>query len=791
MSTATAPILSPVNHNHHYNRRSTPSSRHASAINDIINNNFQQRQSSSSSPTTTRRTTMITGHSISSYVPSWPAQSEQHVVRVMNSSSSPSVRRSLTRNKSPRRRRSSMLGAICATVASFCCCRCCCRPSGCHHHPRKWLVGLLFLSFPLLLLGPILTVVMEKQQFQNLYLNKNNKGNTNNKNNTMIPPSSPLILSTSSSASTSFHFLRKSSSSGGGAVEPRSSSNHNSNNINLGLQQRPPQEVYDVAIVGAGPAGLTAALFAGRAGLSTILLGSKMGLLAETPQLDNFPGYYYDDSFREQRQGGSGGGFGGGGGGDDAVDVNRWGSGTHWLVATRLQIRALPNVHFAPSGLLVQQLHPIVQSQQHSFNAAQPMKHASPNTFHWPWSSSLLPSSSSLFASSWLSPFFFRTPTPPTTTRLFQLELAAHRGSYTARSVIVATGATPRRLHLPNEDNVLWGRSIHSCAICDGSNYVNQTVVVVGGGHAAIDAALYLSRWASRVVLVHRRNEFQLPPQSQSLQLIHETANIEVHTPYTVQEWIVQEQAIESDEEEDDDNLEQPAKRNQIPVLVGVRLQKAMYDDPDKKKDESIVNCQGAFLMIGATPNTQWLNQTLDLDTATALIRLHNHPNDNGGGDDEERTTTQTSLPGVFAAGEVTDSVYKQAITAASAGAQAALDAERWLRRQPSLSTAEPLLPSLASTTTTTSSQSAPSKLTPQDPLALHPLVGEQQEKRIRTGRSSHWKRIGGAGDASGGATTRSVVEPFDPNDNCDLTNEDCILSIVHKYPLVVFSKPG
>eukprot|EP00980_Cylindrotheca_fusiformis_P000794 scaffold192_cov114-Cylindrotheca_fusiformis.AAC.6 len=393
----------------------------------------------------------------------------------------------------------------------------------------------------------------------------------------------------------------------------------------------PPSTIYDIAILGAGPAGLTAGIFGARAGLDVVILGSQAGLLAETPRLENFPGYHGNQKLV--------------------------GTGEEWLKSTRNQAREL-GANFALPGLLASSLE--VQSG----------------------------------------------PDDP------RFAIHTQLGIFQARSVIVATGATSRKLNLEYEPE-LWGRHLHNCAICDGPMYKDKTVVVVGGGDAAIDAAIYLSRQTKRVILVHRQNTFDKVKAQSSLTLVRETSNIDIYTPHVVIEWNTE--TINGDL-----------------MLTGVTIQN------QSDQERILIACDGAFLMIGATPNTEWLYKTLLVDDH-GLIQL--------GGDDETSTTSgmvsATSLLGVFAAGEVVDAQYKQAITAAAEGAQAALDAERWLRSQ-----------------------------------------HENTAQRVSAGK------IAARRDEKEPEPEPQPESKDDTGDDCDLTKQDCINHIVHKYPVVVFSKP-
>jgi thioredoxin reductase (NADPH) len=401
----------------------------------------------------------------------------------------------------------------------------------------------------------------------------------------------------------------------------------------------PSDITYDIVILGAGPAGLSAAIFGARAGLTVLVLGSRSGLLAETPRLENFPGYY-----------------------DKSEIVT--GTGEHWLETTRSQARSL-GAHFALPGLMGSSLERSQMDDGFALNTQL-------DTFH-------------------------------------------------AKSVVVATGATSRKLNLAHEDD-LWGKSLHNCAICDGQMYRGKNVLIVGGGDAAVDAAIYLSRQASHVYLVHRRTSFNKVKAQSSLQLIHRTSNIEILTPFIVTEWVVASEDV-------------------------MQLSGVMIQNIENRKTQ-FLSCDGAFLMIGATPNTAWLSDTLLLDDH-GLIRLDTH-------EENESTngmTTLTSLPGVFAAGEVTDSQYRQAITAAAAGAQATLDAERWLR----LDNSKETKPSNTINGKNEEWNEAPRKQPHQ--ITRQERVLEKNESQQEDGA-------------------------------CDLTHEECIQHIVEKYPVVVFSKP-
>jgi thioredoxin reductase (NADPH) len=205
---------------------------------------------------------------------------------------------------------------------------------------------------------------------------------------------------------------------------------------------------------------------------------------------------------------------------------------------------------------------------------------------------------------------------------------------YQARAVIVATGATARQLGLASEQ-ALHGRGVTYCATCDGAFYREREVVVVGGGDSAMEEALFLTKFASKVTIVHRRNEFRA---SQIMEdRAHANEKIEFMTPYVVDEVL----GVETGK------------------LTGVRLRNVETDDVvDYPAD-------GLFVAIGHDPTTKLFLDQLDHDAAGYLVT--------------NPRTTETNVPGVFAAGDVQDHTYRQAVTAAGTGCMAALDAERFL----------------------------------------------------------------------------------------------------------------
>ncbi|WP_434525312.1 thioredoxin-disulfide reductase [Photorhabdus asymbiotica] len=210
---------------------------------------------------------------------------------------------------------------------------------------------------------------------------------------------------------------------------------------------------------------------------------------------------------------------------------------------------------------------------------------------------------------------------------------------YTCDALIIATGASARYLGLPSED-AFKGRGISACATCDGFFYRNQKVAVVGGGNTAVEEALYLANIASEVHLIHRRDTFR----SEKILISRlmdkvKNGNIILHTDRTLDEVLGDEMGV-----------------------TGVRLRDTKSDTTEE------LAVAGAFIAIGHTPNTAIFAGQLELDNGYIKVQSGLQGN-----------ATQTSIPGVFAAGDVMDHTYRQAITSAGTGCMAALDAERFL----------------------------------------------------------------------------------------------------------------
>ena len=212
-----------------------------------------------------------------------------------------------------------------------------------------------------------------------------------------------------------------------------------------------------------------------------------------------------------------------------------------------------------------------------------------------------------------------------------------------AKAVIVATGATARQLGLESEVS-LQGRGVSYCAVCDAAFFKGQDVVVVGGGDSAMEEATFLAKFASHVTLVHRREEFRASPIM--IDYAHAKENLEFVTNAVVTEVLGEDGR-----------------------MTGVRLRDTVTGD------EREISAGGLFVAIGHDPTTGLFKDVLDMDSEGYLLTR-------GG-------STETNIEGVFAAGDVVDHVYRQAVTAAGMGCMAALDAERWLSHAQGAATAE------------------------------------------------------------------------------------------------------
>ena len=211
-----------------------------------------------------------------------------------------------------------------------------------------------------------------------------------------------------------------------------------------------------------------------------------------------------------------------------------------------------------------------------------------------------------------------------------------YEDEYHAKAVIIATGANPRRLGVPGEDE-FYGRGVSTCATCDGFFYRGKEVVVVGGGDAAVEEGLFLTKFADKVTVIHRRSELRANKEAQKRAF----ANPKMHWVWNT----VVEEVLGDDGQ-----------------VSGVKTRNVETDE------ESTLNADGVFIYIGHVPNTDYLQ---------GVVKLNDH------GYVDVRDEIYTDVEGIFAAGDVADEVYRQLSTSVGAGTRAAMAAERWLAEQP------------------------------------------------------------------------------------------------------------
>lgn len=302
---------------------------------------------------------------------------------------------------------------------------------------------------------------------------------------------------------------------------------------------------HKVIILGSGPAGLTAALYAGRALLEPLVLEGPEpgGQLTITTEVENYPGF--------------------------------------------------------PEGIQGPELIEKLREQARKFGAR----------------------------------FVRESPTAVELTR-YPFRIVTEGKEYLALSLIIATGARAKKLGVKGEKEFT-GKGVSSCATCDGFFFRNQRVIVVGGGDSAMEEALFLTRFASEVTIVHRRDRLRASPIMQERARAHP----KIHFLWDT---VVEE--ILGDEDKG---------------VTGVLLKNLKTGEMTHKEVE------GVFVAIGHEPNTSLFRGQLDMDEQ-GYLRV-------------KEPTSATNIPGIFAAGDVHDPHYRQAITAAGAGCRAALDAERWL----------------------------------------------------------------------------------------------------------------
>lgn len=339
------------------------------------------------------------------------------------------------------------------------------------------------------------------------------------------------------------------------------------NNLDELVPQQEPQtitqqpSVYDVIIIGGGPAGLTAALYASRGGLSTLVLEGVMesitslpgGQLMLTPEIENYPGFP-------------------GGTGEDLITIMR-----DQALSFGAEIRSEKVVTM-------------------DFDAAVKLVTASE-------------------APGYVDPV-----------------------SYHGRSVILASGAVARRLGIPGEDD-FFGSGVSSCATCDGAFFENERVAVVGGGDTAVEDALYLAKIAEHVTLIHRRDKLRAQGKDVAKLLACENVSII---------WDTIAESVSSENGK----------------VKGLDLRNA------KTGDLTHLDLDGIFVAIGHDPSTELLvnekgSYVIDLSDAGYVVANTN--------------TTETSIPGLFVAGDVADEKYRQAVTAAASGCRAAMDVAHFL----------------------------------------------------------------------------------------------------------------
>jgi len=318
------------------------------------------------------------------------------------------------------------------------------------------------------------------------------------------------------------------------------------------VSESPADVIHDVLILGSGPAGLTAAVYAARANLKPLLVegviegGPTGGQLTLTTDVENFPGFATGIMGPELIQ-------------QMRAQAERFGTTFVTEDVVRADLSSRPFVLETASGLELR-----------------------------------------------------------------------------SRALIVATGAKPRRLDVPGEDE-LWGSGVSACATCDGFFFRDRHVVVVGGGDSAMEEATFLTKFASKVTVVHRREEFRAS-------------------------------AIMLDRAKRNEKIEFALNATVVRVNGAEGVVSSLTLEDTVTGEQRDLPCDGMFLAVGHIPNTWLFDGVLDTDAEGYLVVAE--------------PSTLTNVDGVFACGDVMDHTYRQAVTAAGTGCRAAIDAERWLADQ-------------------------------------------------------------------------------------------------------------
>jgi len=303
-------------------------------------------------------------------------------------------------------------------------------------------------------------------------------------------------------------------------------------------------ELYDVIIIGSGPAGLSAGIYSARSALRTLIITGRAigGQAALTAEIENYPGF--------------------------------------------------------PEGISGMELTRLMQEQAKKFGAEIQMDEViSVNLKDHPFT------------------------------------ITTYSGDYRCKALIIATGVSPRKLGVPGEEEFI-GRGVSFCATCDGFFYKDQEVAVVGGGDSAVKEALYLTRFARKVYIIHRRDQLRAEAIIQARARQNERIEFILNSVVTE---IVGKEKVE-----------------------GVRIRNL------KTGDESFLRVDGVFIYIGNTPNTSLFKGQIELDEQGYIVTDR---------------AMHTSVPGVFAAGDVQEKVLAQVVTAAASGAIAAMEAEKFIAR--------------------------------------------------------------------------------------------------------------